>query len=232
MILPLTRFLRALPVAIPVGRSLFLTFVFLSLFVQMGISQQTPGTGKVKAKRYYEVTEDDITRVKGIDADSISVLGIHLGMPMQQAKMQIARKQGVFFRQDKFNNYRLYLYDYEKRRGRHIPLAYFKWENRDSGLKELLLYRDFGNYMAGKSRKLVTKEALSYYEEGVGKHFLGYPEKKEDILNVPSQGIRHTAYYYEGKAYQVIKQVKGERVKYTFGIFDQSLSDTKKQQAN
>lgn len=205
----------------------------LSFFsFQASYGQNPANRNQTTEEQYFDVTQQDITQIQDIDAESISVVGIHLGTGLQAAKQTIARKKGIFFRQDKFNNYRLYLYDYRKQPdGDNKPLGYFKWEHRDSGLSEIVLYKDFGRYMEGQSRKLVTAEALSYYEEGVGKNFLGYPHKKENILHVPSQNIKHTAYYYKGKAYQVIKQVRGDHVKYSFGFFDKHTDAANKSTA-
>ncbi len=209
-----------------------LTLLLIGAVQQLAISQKPSQEASTKKDQFHEVTEEDITRIKDLQAQSISVLGVHLGTSFQAAKQRIARKKGVFLKQDKFNHYRLYLYDYEQKNGKNIPLGYFKWNHRDSGLQEIILYQGFGRYMAGKSRNLVTAEALSYYEEGVGKNFLGYPHKKEKILHVPSQDIKHVAYYYKDKSYQVIKQKNQDKVQYAFGIFEKSTKAGKKSQAN
>ncbi len=210
-----------------------LCFSFLIAISLNSLGQQNPKTktSSIEEPRYQEVTDVDITQVKDIDASEISVLGVHLGTSIQKTKQKIARKKGIFFRQDKFNNSRLYLYEYNQGNKKNDPLGYFKWNDKNSGLDEIIIYEDFKKYMKGKSKKLVTREALSYYEEGVGKNFLGYPLKKEKILNIPSQNLKHTAYYYKGKSYQVIKQVNGENVKYAFGIFDTDTEVSKKSEA-
>lgn len=220
----------------PITNSRFLIISFLLIACSSIVfGQQTSKNKKTSPKdqsEYYEVTETDITQIEDIDAESISVLGVNLGASIQETKQKIARKQNIFFRQDKFNNYRLYLYEYTHGSKENKALGYFKWKDKNSGLDQIILYDDFGKYMEGKSKKLVTEKALAYYEEGVGKSFLGYPVKKEKILSIPSQNLKHTAYYYKGKSYQVIKQVNGHEVKYSFGVFASDSKISQKSEAN
>lgn len=167
--------------------------------------------------QFHEMTEVDITSLESIDVDQISVLGIHLGSTIPQARNEVNNRFDLVLKQDKFNNNRFYLYD-KSQDADQVLLAYMKWPHVDSSMDELILYPGISRYLKGQSKQLVSQATMDF-EKGIGKNFLGYPLNKEVILDVASLDLRHVAYFYKEHRYQVIKQVKKGRVKYSFGLY-------------
>lgn len=195
---------------------------FMIIFPLWDISSEDKESKHAQVN-YHEITRIDITRLSEFEAQRVSVLGVYLNMSMKQAKSLLARKHGMYLIRDDFNHTRYYLYEVKKNEnGKHVPLAYFKWQHRDSGLKEIILYPGFAKYMAGKSSLLVTREVMNFKAKWIH-NFLGYPVGKTQTLSVPSLDLFQTDYYYFGKAIKVIKQVSGNKVIYAFSLFDENV---------
>lgn len=201
----------------------FLLFCAGLLVPAFALANEPTASGENQEKekqapaQFHEMTEVDITSLESIDVDQISVLGIHLGSTIPQARNEVNNRFDLELTQDKFNNNRFYLYD-ESQGGDRVLLAYMKWPHVDSTLDELILYPGIARYLKGQSKQLVSKATMNF-EQGIGKNFLGYPLNKEVILDVSSLDLKHVAFFYKEHRYQVIKQVKKDRVKYSFGIF-------------
>lgn len=198
---------------------LSILILFFAVIPRLFAYNNPEDTKEPTNKSHYDLLNYDITMLKKFDPWKISVFGVYLGMKIEEAEAIFENHRVAYIVQDKFNNNRYYLYDYKKENGKNIPLAYFKWDNRDSGLKEIIIYPGFARFLVGETKKLVTSESLNFSSYLV-KNFLGYPAKKLVTLNVPSIQMKNTSYFYPDKNFQVIKQVSGDDVRYAFGIFD------------
>lgn len=176
----------------------------------------------ISHKPYIELTESPISAFDSVQPSDLSVLGVRLGMSQIGVKKLIAGKSKVYLRQDKFYDSRIYLYEYQPGKVDQQPLAYFKWEKDDrQSLKEIILYPRFAHYMPKENDYLVTSGVMP----GLGKKDLlelGKIQSEESLLELPSQDIYHTAFYFLKPGFRVIKQVKGERVQFTFSWFKAS----------
>ncbi len=147
----------------------------------------------------------------------LAVWGVHLGMTQIKAKKMLATKAGIYLRQDKFHNSRMYLYQYNTQ-DKQKPLAYLKWSPEGKALEEIIIYPGFAQYMPSTNDYLVTAKVLPG-EKNSNPLFPGKVKEKEAILEVPAQGIYHKAFYFPKPGFRVIKQVKGDEIKYTFSWF-------------
>ena len=165
-----------------------------------------------------ELTKSSVSDYDSLSPEDLSVLGIHLGMSQIRAKRQIARKAAVYLRQDKFYNSRLYLYEYKGGNAENQPLAYMKWDKAGEQLQEIMLYPQFANYMPDGNDYLVSPKVL---KQSVSPNHLalGAISKQESLLNIPSQDLAHTAFYFLKPGFRCIKQVKGRRTRYAFSWF-------------
>lgn len=165
-----------------------------------------------------ELTTTPISGDDSLNPHELAVWGIHLGMPQIKVKKMLAPKAGVYLRQDKFHNSRMYLYQYNTVDGQQKPLAYFKWSSEGKALEEIIIYPGFAQYMPSPNDYLVTAKVL-LGEKNAKPLFPGEVKEKEAILEVPNQGIYHQAFYFLKPGFRVIKQVKGDEIKYTFSWF-------------
>lgn len=164
-----------------------------------------------------ELTTTPISKYNNLKPDELAVLGIHLGMSKLSVKKRIAKKTGVYLRQDKFHDSRMYLYEYVPENVKQQPLAYFKWDKANQIMEEIIIYPQFANYMPRSNDYLVTDSVIA--KEGRSTQKFGKIRKQEFILEVPSQGIYHWAYYFDKRGFRVIKQMNCKRVRYTFSWF-------------
>lgn len=180
------------------------------------------------ATEYYDLTQVDITRMEDVDANEMSIMGIHLGNTIPEVKSIVNSQDNLLLLQDKFNNDRFYLYHKEKEQEEKTLLAYLKWPNPDARLTELVMYPGLAMLLEGANKKLVSEETMEFDKRrGIARTYLGYPIKKKIILDVESVGLKHIAYFYKDKNYQVIQQIKDDQVKHTFGIFSHHLKFSK-----
>lgn len=165
-----------------------------------------------------ELTRTPLADYDSLTPDDLTVLGIKLGMSQISVKKAIATKKRVYFRQDRFFNSRLYLYEYLPDEQNQRPLAYFKWDENSRKLQEILIYPGFAKYMPAANDYLVSKRVLQSVGGDKGLK-LGQIREEEALLDVPSQQIRHTAFYFIRPGFRSIKQVKGSRTWYAFSWF-------------
>lgn len=167
---------------------------------------------------YYNLALFDITKIKSFNVEELKMFGIRLGISIDQTQATLKNQDSIILKQDKFNDKRFYLYE-DNLSDKGLPLMYLKWPEKDpSTLHEIIFYPGCRKYFVGDTKKLVTNSTLNF-SSSIGQMFLGYPKGKETLLNLPSQNIRHTAYYYKDKQYEIIKLEKGDKTKFAFGIF-------------
>ncbi len=167
---------------------------------------------------YYNLSLFDITKIKSFHSEELQFLGIRLGISMDQAKNTLRGRDSIILKQDEFNDKRLYVYE-DNQSNKEYPLLYLKWPEKDpSTLQEIIFYPGCRKYFVGNTKKLVTDVKLNF-SSSTGQIFFGYPSGKKNLLRIPSQNIRHTAYYYTDKGYEIIKLEKGDSTKFAFGIF-------------
>lgn len=164
-----------------------------------------------------ELTTTPITEYDNLKPRELALWGVHLGMPQIKVKKKLASKAGVYLRQDKFHNSRMYLYKY-KTENKQTPLAYFKWSSEGKALEEIIIYPGFAEYLPSKNDYLVSAEVLPGKKHSKPL-LLGEVKEQEAILEVPAQGIYHKAFYFLKPGFRVIKQVKGDDIQYTFSWF-------------
>lgn len=165
-----------------------------------------------------ELTSTPISGDDNLNPGELAVWGVHLGMPKIKVKKMLATKAGVYLRQDKFHNSRMYLYQYNTHDEQQKPLAYFKWNAEGKALEEIIIYPGFAQYMPSTNDYLVTAKVIPG-EDNSKPLFPGKVKESEAILKVPAQSIYHKAFYFIEPGFRVIKQVKGDDIKYTFSWF-------------
>ena len=165
-----------------------------------------------------ELSTTPVSQYDSLNPEDLAVLGVHLGMSKLSVKKHIARKAGVYLRQDKFFDARMYLYEYVPQNEKQKPLAYFKCDEENKILEEIIIYPHFAQYMPKANDYLVTSSVLGA-PKNPHRLALGKIRESESILEVPSQQIQHTAYYFFRSGFRVIKQVSGKNIKYTFSWF-------------
>jgi len=167
---------------------------------------------------YYNLSLFDITKINSFHSQELQMFGIRLGISIDQVKNTLRGQDSIIIKQDKFNDKRFYLYE-DNHSSKGHPLLYLKWpENDPSTLQEIIFYPGCRKYFVGNTKKLFTNATLNF-SPSTGQTFFGYPNGKKNLLRVPSQNIRHTAYYYTDEGYEIIKLEKGDKTKFAFGIF-------------
>ena len=191
-----------------------LIFILLVFFCKSTYSDDAK---KRNIAAFKEITQTDITAFKDIIATEIVVFGINFNMSIEKALEVIENNTLVFMEVDPFNNNRYYLYDYEINYGRHIPLAYFIWNDEGEILHEILLYQGFTKYLVGGSRNLLSTDVINKHSDLV-KTFIGYPSRKEIVLDIPAIGVKSFCYYYPDHDFKVFRNLSDKGSSIHFGL--------------
>lgn len=191
-----------------------ISFLFLSAFTP---SSTDDDAKKTAVASFSEITSTDITALPEIVASEITIFGISFTTTLEKAIEILADNQLVFLEVDPFNNNRYYLYDYEIVNNKHLPLAYFIWDEFGVKLQEVILYKAFSKYLVGRSKDLLTMEVINKHSEVV-RDFIGYPSRKETTLDIPSIKMTTFCYYYPDHDFKVIRSVTEKGTSISFGL--------------
>jgi len=191
-----------------------LSFLILSAF-KPSISDDD--AKKTTLASFNEITSTDITALPEIVASEITIFGIGFTTSLEKAIEILEENTMVFLEVDPFNNNRYYLYDYEIVNNKHLPLAYFIWDEFGFKLQEVILYKAFSKYLVGRSKDLLTMEVINKHSEVV-KDFIGYPSRKETTLDIPSIKMTTFCYYYPDHDFKVIRSVTEKGTSISFGL--------------
>lgn len=175
---------------------------------------------KTTRKTKKEITKTDITRYKDITAEEILILGIHLNMNINEVKEIISKYPQFYLSVDPFNENRYYLYDTRQINNKNVSLAYFIWDDKspNSGLKEIIIYFGFSRYLVGNSKNLVTLEVINK-NSAIVQDFMGYPSRKEVILDLPALGVKSFSYFYPERKFKVNRYISDDGTSISFSIF-------------
>ena len=166
-----------------------------------------------------ELTRDDITKIKNFNGSTAHVFGLHVGMTIHDARYAAANfeEHPVVFEQDKYNNNRFYLYEPGDRKKRKT-LAYLLWPDKDSGLKEIILFQDAESYIPG-GNMLFSKEVLDS-TSGIFSSFFGKPASSKIELNIESIHMKNTRYFYPNHSLILVECEKGDEKKYQLVLYN------------
>ncbi len=191
-------------------------YIFLLSCKWVPVYAQTNSGSPVGYSVPIEITEKDISTLKDFNASKATVFGVHLGMEIKDARYAVENFSGfpLSFEQDKFNNDRFYIYS---NNGKRKTLAYLLWPDRDSGLKEIILFEDAKEYIPG-GNNLFSKQGLDS-NSFLFKTFFGRPAKSLVELNIESIHLKNTRYYFPSHALALVECEKGEEIKYQLVIY-------------
>jgi hypothetical protein len=157
-------------------------------------------------KKFIELTTTDITNFKDLNGKNISIFGIHLSMKTEELLNLVEKNGNFILEKDIFNENRFYVYDKEFENGKKIALAYLYLGEKDTGIKEIILYKDIHKYLVGNSKYLFTYEIFNK-NSYIVKYFTGFPSHRELILDIPILGLKSYAYYYPDKNFIVTRNL-------------------------
>ena len=127
-----------------------------------------------------ELTTTDITTLRDFRADRASILGVRLGMSMDDAKAKIGEHPGFSVSLNRANPTRLYV---------NTPAApdsvlYLIWSPGNPRLTLITVFRTFEPWLQGGTKGLLHTDALD--ATSVAGRFLGKPDRSGVTLDVTS----------------------------------------------
>ena len=166
-----------------------------------------------------EITHSDITKLKDFNGSTAHVFGLHVGMTIKDARYAATNfdEHPVVFEQDKYNNNRFYLYEPGDRKKRKT-LAYLLWPDKDSGLKEIILFQDAQSYIP-QGNTLFSKKVLDSTSD-VFSSFFGKPASSKIELNIESIHMKNTRYFYPKHSLILVECEKGDEKKYQLVLYN------------
>jgi hypothetical protein len=193
---------------------LFGITIFLTL---LSHASQPDDAKKTKTINLLEITQVDITKYANIIASEIQIFGISFDMSIEIALQTVDKNPFVFFEVDPFNSSRYYLYDYMTQNAKHLPLAYFIWDEFGQKIEEVILYTAFERYLVGASKNLLSIDVINKHSDIV-KEFMGYPTRKETTLDIPSISVKTFCYYYPEHDFKVFRNFNDKGSSISFGL--------------
>jgi hypothetical protein len=179
---------------------------------------------EILASDSIEASITDFTKIKDFSAKHASVFGLKIGLKINEAKEIISAFDSFSLRleQDRYNNFRYYLYEIHGKDSIKVPIGLCKWESASSGLSELILYEEAMDCLAGDIHKLFSAEALDSSAD-LSRNFLGNPTKVVVDLEIPSLGMKSTRYYYAKRSIIVIENRKPGETTYHLAFYKSLL---------
>jgi hypothetical protein len=153
--------------------------------------------------RFKEITKEDITLYKDIQATDITVFGLYLTMKLEEIVREINQYDFLYVEKDVFNENRLYIYD-DQGNDSNNTLAYLILDENTYDLKEIILYPNMIKYLIGNSKKLITLE-MTNQNSDIVKYFTGLPEQRKKILDIPALQMESYAYYFPKRNFVLTK---------------------------
>jgi len=164
----------------------------------------------IEVEQKIEITETDIILYPNLRADSISVFNIKIGMNKKNVQYILQQDSNLYSDIDcghNTNEFRMYVYDKDGNNSKRNCILYLIWNNHDE-LSKITFFEDFARYLKGDTKKLLTFEGFDSKSK-LCQEYLGYPNKKDVTLDVPSIKLKHTTYYFYSKGIEItIKKSK------------------------
>lgn len=159
-----------------------------------------------------ELTTTDITTLRDFRADRASILGVRLGMSMDDAKAKIGEHPGFSVSLNRANPTRLYV---------NTPAApdsvlYLIWSPGNPRLTLITVFRTFEPWLQGGTKGLLHTDALD--ATSVAGRFLGKPDRSGVTLDVTSIGLRHITHAYARRGLELTEQHEGTSTKVVFAF--------------
>ena len=152
-----------------------------------------------------ELTSVDITKVKDARGDKITVFGTRLGMTHAEAKAILDKNRQLTYKVDGANPDRIYVNS-----AAGAELFYLIWEPGKPKLTRISIFRDFGPFLVGDTKLLLTRDAIS--DSRLRSEFLGAPDREKVTLDIPSIKLHHVSYWHEKRWIVVTLQQPEGRV--------------------
>ncbi|MCX6352662.1 MAG: hypothetical protein NTX03_12510 [Bacteroidetes bacterium] len=151
-------------------------------------------TEKSFAADTLELSKTPIISAKQLDGLCISYLGLKLNISINDAKKTVRNDSTncLTFEQDKFNNNRFYLYNRKNKYRQAI--AYFRWEEHDTGLKEIMIYPAGLELLPQPTQQLFKVEGKDSIIKIIRE--LGAPAETKTELEIPSLQMKTLRYIY------------------------------------
>ena len=167
-----------------------------------------------------EITRNDIVKENHIHATDIKLFGISLGMTMAEVQTIVSDNSDLIWVDDKIHgteDFRSYVYNRNESGKKNKAILYLIWKEGRAKLNRIVLFEDFKPYLIGETKSLLSREIL-LPGNPVSKNFLGFPDSSRVTLDVPLIKIKHTAYYYGEKGFEIIEKYNDGKLSVIFAI--------------
>lgn len=151
-----------------------------------------------------ELTEVDITTIRGFRAGDSAVFGVSLGMTRDAARAVLSKHPFLLVKADAYYPTRLYVYDRRPDGSAGRSLLYYIWSPDDPALDEIVVFGDFIGYLKGNTKRLLSLESLDP-RSSIVKTFLGQPDRSMVTRDFPLADLRDTRYYYDAKGLTITR---------------------------
>jgi hypothetical protein len=191
----------------PVGVVLFSVGLWLANFAPA----QSTAASRV------DITVAEVPSLIGLKSENLSVFGLHLGMSRPDAE-RLLRDSGKFMGiQDEYNSTRIHVYEKLPNGAKGKAVLYLIWETNESGLQMITVFQDSRAYLTPSFRRLLTFEAVDNASE-FKRRFIGYPHRSKITLDIPTDNIKHTTYFYDEIGLRITHQHHGKDEAVVFTI--------------
>ena len=143
-----------------------------------------------------DLTKDNPLTLTGTKALDYKVFDLCLGLTHDQAWEIIRKNNLILGEKDKSNSSRVYVYSRRNDGSRGEAILYLLWEPDEKRMSGMTVFQGCRSLLSRNFRRLLTFEAFDNDSEFKRK-FIGYANRSEITLDVPSLGLKHTTYFYD-----------------------------------
>lgn len=160
---------------------------------------------------------DNPSTLIGTNSINYKICGFRLGLSHDQAWEIIKRNNLILGEIDEANPSRIYVYCPNLDGIKGDSVLYLIWEPNEIELSQIIVFHDYRNFLTQNFRRLLSFESLDDKSD-FKKSFIGYANRTEVTLDLPSLDLKITSYVYDDIGLEVIHNHFADEEKVAFAI--------------
>ncbi|ANO35577.1 hypothetical protein A6E01_20405 (plasmid) [Vibrio breoganii] len=165
-----------------------------------------------------ELTKDNPSTLTGTNSSDYTIAGLKLGMTHQQAWDTLDQNDSLVGIKDTANPSRIWVYTPDKDGNHGHSALYLVWEPGNANMKSITVFQDYRSHITPNLRRLLSFEAIDN-NSAFKKDFIGYSNRSEVTLDIPSTDLKLKSYYYDDIGLEIIDKHSSEGDEVVFSIY-------------
>ena len=164
-----------------------------------------------------ELTKDNPKTLISTKSKDYTIHGLRLGITHSQAWEILGKKSSLMGFKDNYNPSRIYVYSRRPDGSKGEGILYLIWEPDEKTMSQITVFQGFRDALSPNFRRLLTFEAVDN-QSPFKREFIGYANRSNTTLDVPSIGLKHITYFYDEIGLEVTHKHSSDGDEVVFAI--------------